>query len=847
MTPTQDRWNRISELFEAAAARSRDERAAFLDDACGADADLRAEIESLLEHDRRADGGFLRPPEGPVRVAEDPADPLSLIGRSVGAFAVERLIAGGGMGVVYLARQSNPDREVALKVMRPGVTSRAALRRFEYESQILARLRHPNIAQVHTAGTYVPPDDRSHDKSVQSHDRERVVAGVDDHRDKRATSANAPLPHGRGSEKNHQLRAPSQPALPYFAMEYIPAAAPITDYADARGLSVRERLELFAQVCDAVHHGHTKSVIHRDLKPANILVSSSGDSSHERFDQSRACKQAVTNADDHQNKRAPTQKQPLPDGRGSVQNAPLAHTRGSDHDEPPTPKIIDFGIARITDADLAVTTQTDAGSLIGTIQYTSPEQCDAASNDIDTRSDVYSLGVVLYELLCGRLPYDLTKSTVVAAARRICEWPPDPPTMAVTDARLARQLRGDLECILLKSLEKDREKRYQSAADLSRDLRRYLAGEPTDARPPTVLNRVFRWIARHPKISTLVACLSIATIVLGSAFGSIWWYANARPHEMWRSDDGKEARLLSASGRVLGRWTSEADDGIKSVDLLQRPGGSPLVLVGYSQYAGNPFPGELCAFDAQGEHVKPLWHRGVRDKQILPELVERDRRQDVFGVKRLWVYDIFPAEQSLGDEIIVSFVAGSWSQQTVHIYDLSGNLLYAIWQDGGVEDAHWMSDAGLLVFAGLDETVKMAAWNKSGSKEFPLAPIVFAVRPKLGHLGKRFLTRAPGDDPDSPVWYKYIHPLNENSIHYGFELRPPTFRHSPGRFVRLCLFFDRVPRAGVSWVVDEYGRRAHGTFEPGDAHVQDQKSLTPQLPPPTNIFLSDKPPGTLTP
>jgi non-specific serine/threonine protein kinase/serine/threonine-protein kinase len=216
-------------------------------------------------------------------------------------------------------------------------------------------------------------------------------------------------------------------------MEYIPGARPITLYAQERHLGVRERLKLLAEVCEAVHHGHQRGVVHRDLKPSNILV----------------------------------------DSGGSV-------------------KLIDFGVARAVDADFSLTTaQTGVGQLVGTLQYMSPEQCAADSGDIDTRSDVYAIGVVMYEVLAGKLPYDLSGVPVFEAPRIIREQPPERPS-SVDPA-----LKGDLSLVMLKALEKDRSRRYQSAAELGQDIRRFLTGEGITARPPSVAYQARVFARRH--------------------------------------------------------------------------------------------------------------------------------------------------------------------------------------------------------------------------------------------------------------------------------------------------------------------------------------------------------------
>jgi len=421
----------------------------------------------------------MRPAEVPpgVRRAEAPDGPDPLIGQRIGNYHIKNVIAAGGMGTVYEAVQDQPERIVALKVMRPYVASHAALRRFQFEAQILARLRHPNIAQVYEAGTHF---------FDQSRDREGAVAG----------------------------------GVPYFAMEYIPGAKTITEYANENKLGMRDRLRLFAKACDAVHHGHQKAIIHRDLKPGNILVDAAGEA-----------------------------------------------------------KVIDFGVARATDSDLAITTQqTVIGQLVGTVQYMSPEQCDADPHELDTRSDVYSLGVVLYELLTGELPYDASSSTIYQATRAIKE--DQPRRLSLINPKL----RGDVETIALKSLEKDREKRYQSAADLARDIQRHLNRDPIAARPPTAWTRGVRWLARRPVITTSAACAGIAALIVGGTFLSVRAF-NTRPHRIRLDEARTEARLLSFAGGVLHTWIADAPGAIAFAELVPKQASFESLLAAFGRSA----------------------------------------------------------------------------------------------------------------------------------------------------------------------------------------------------------------------------------------------------------------------
>ena len=407
---------------EALEKASPEEQRVYLDQVCGEDAELRAEVERLLDAHNKA-GDFLESSPVGQNVTVDVAPSVEGPGTRIGRYELLELIGEGGMGLVYLAEQREPvKRRVALKIIKPGMDSRQVIARFEAERQTLAVLEHPNIAQVFDAGT-------------------------------------------------------TETGRPYFVMEYVRGLS-ITRYCDERKLDVQERLTLFKDVCEGVQHAHQKGIIHRDLKPSNILISVHGD-------------RAV-------------------------------------------PKIIDFGIAKAVTQPLTdETVFTCQGQLLGTPEYMSPEQVDLAMQDVDTRSDIYSLGVLLYELLAGVLPFDRESFKHLGLAdiqRTIREEEPLTPSTRLTGLgekaktiaerrrtqllTLARCLHRELEWIPMKAMRKDRSRRYRSASELADDIQNYLTGVPLIAGPESSVYRARKFMRKHAGSVSMAALVAVA-IILG--------------------------------------------------------------------------------------------------------------------------------------------------------------------------------------------------------------------------------------------------------------------------------------------------------------------------------------------
>jgi eukaryotic-like serine/threonine-protein kinase len=451
------------EIFAAVLeVQDAQERYRRLDNFCQGDAALRERIAALLA-EREKLGDYLEtPPTDLVQLEEHAA--TAPLGSQIGSYKLLEQIGEGGMGLVYLAEQHQPLRRlVALKIVKPGMDSRQIIARFEAERQVLAMLDHANVAKVLDAGT---------------------------------TNA------GRL----------------YFVMELV-KGVPITRFCDEQGLTIKERLELFVPICQAIQHAHQKGIIHRDIKPTNVLVAL--------------------------------------------------------YDGVPVPKVIDFGVAKATAQQFTNETMfTGAGHLIGTLEYMSPEQAQFNQLDIDTRSDIYSLGVLLYELLTGSTPVERSRLRTVAfdeTLRIIREEEPEtvssrmartgsverrePSTNSFPRSLFSDPRKNELDWIVMKALEKDRARRYETASALAADISRYLRDEPVQACPPTVGYRLRKFVQRN-KTSVLAGVLVLLALV-GGIVGTTWQMILAKHERALAVRETGEKNVALEAARTSERNAKE--------------------------------------------------------------------------------------------------------------------------------------------------------------------------------------------------------------------------------------------------------------------------------------------------
>jgi serine/threonine protein kinase/WD40 repeat protein len=608
---TTARWEEIKKVFNGAMEKPPAERAAFVEQACAGDAELRSEVESLLLAVRPTlvsgpvqTGGAAQVMAGATATAFSMLPLTERAGTLVGPYKLLETIGEGGFGTVFLADQTAPvRRRVALKIIKLGMDTRSVIARFEAERQALALMDHPNIAKVFDGGA-------------------------------------------------------TESGRPYFVMEYV-KGDPITLFADAHRLTLRERLGLLTQVCHAVQHAHQKGIIHRDIKPSNVLVS-------------------------------------MVDGK------PLA-------------KVIDFGIAKATGAAGGTLTDktlfTEHRTLIGTPEYMSPEQAEG-SPDIDTRTDVYGLGVLMYELLTGTTPFESSRlrSAAYAEMQRIIreEEPPSPSVRVTRDVqrdlgklastaaqrkvepqKLNALMRGELDWIVMKALDKDRSRRFATPQDLGADIERHLRGEAVVAAPASAAYRVRKFVRRNKGAALTAGAVAITLLVGLSA--TLWMARIARVEASnARAAETEQRRLALAESDA--RKTADAETAKASAqrEAFERASYIRNIRAASRAIEMNEFAAARESLNECPERLRG-WEWGYLDTRL------DDSVLNIPGP------DGHSAMLSADGSRIVTSAHGA-----VNIFDASGKLQQRLAKDGQVMFADVSPDGGYLLAILGETTVELS-------------------------------------------------------------------------------------------------------------------------------------------